>query len=237
MKTRLCSLAMLLMFALTSTSWAKDDPCLLTILLKHDQTKNLAEIQECLTRNTFYDIFPPMGTTVVDWHVVMGIGMMLVIESPQSMVGKVKNALARASVGAYTTDVMVTYNKYPKVVQQLANQKKKNLDDAPVPTGSMLMTFVLRPNHPPAVTADIVAAQKLYQNFPPPGSTVVNWYEAAGLGDIVVLEFPVDGLRAANLSLERFGWKAYSTDFYPTYDFYRVAVETFKLKNLAKKSL
>jgi hypothetical protein len=216
---------------------AKDDPCLLTILLKHDQTKNLAEIQEALTRNQFYDIFPPIGTTVVDWHVVMGIGMVLVIESPQSMVGKVKNTLARASAGAYTTEVMVTHNKFPEVVQQLANPAKKSLDNAPVPVGSMLMTFVLRPNHPPAVTSGIIAAQKLYANFPPPRSTVVNWYEAAGLGEIVVLEFPVDALRPANLSLERFGWKAYSTDFYATYNFYRVAVETFKLKNLAKKSL
>lgn len=212
---------------------------LLTIFLKHDQTKNLEEIQQNLTRNKFYESFPPKGTTVVDWDVVMGVGQILVIEAPVSRINDVKETLAQTTIGAFATEVFITKNKFPEVASRLANRTKKSVDQAPVTTGSLLMTLVLRPN-PGKTSKDasvLASEQKLYENFPPAGASIVNWYEAQGLGDIVVLEFPAALLRPVNLSLERFGWKAYSTDFYASYDFYPIARDTFKLKNLAKKSL
>jgi 2-iminobutanoate/2-iminopropanoate deaminase len=39
------------------------------------------------------------------------------------------------------------------------------------------------------------------------------------VGQIVTLRLPPDLLAAVNVELERCAWGAFSTDFYPTYDF------------------
>jgi hypothetical protein len=47
---------------------------MLTILLKHQKDKNLAEINAKLDQTGFWKRFPPPGTEVVSWYVMMGIG-------------------------------------------------------------------------------------------------------------------------------------------------------------------
>ena len=51
------------------------DAILLTVFLKHDQSKNLTEIQQLQEEQGFWKAFPPEGTTVVSWYVMMGIGL------------------------------------------------------------------------------------------------------------------------------------------------------------------
>ena len=55
---------------------------LLTVFLKHDQSKTLNEINEQLFRNGYYDKFPPDGIEVVSWYVVMGIGQIVTLRLP-----------------------------------------------------------------------------------------------------------------------------------------------------------
>jgi len=50
---------------------------LLTIFLKHDQSKNLGEIQAELKKAGFKDKFSPKGIEVVSWYVMMGIGQVV----------------------------------------------------------------------------------------------------------------------------------------------------------------
>ena len=50
------------------------DEILLTIFLKHDQTKNLGEINTKLDEAGFWKKFPPEGIEVASWYVMMGIG-------------------------------------------------------------------------------------------------------------------------------------------------------------------
>ena len=54
---------------------------LLTVFLKHDQSKTLGEINEQLFRNGYYDKFPPDGIEVVSWYVVMGIGQVVTLRT------------------------------------------------------------------------------------------------------------------------------------------------------------
>ena len=44
-----------------------------------------------------------------------------------------------------------------------------------------------------------------------------------GIGQVVTLKVPAARLREVNLSLEKCAWGAFSTEFYPTYDFRPVA--------------
>ncbi len=61
---------------------------MLTIFLRHDESKTLDEINEHLKQTGFTKNFPPKGVEVVSWYVMMGIGRWLRSGSPQSDCGK-----------------------------------------------------------------------------------------------------------------------------------------------------
>jgi len=56
---------------------AADDAILLTIFLRHDQSKPLDQINEELKRTGFRESFPPPGVEIVTWYVMMGIGQVV----------------------------------------------------------------------------------------------------------------------------------------------------------------
>jgi hypothetical protein len=74
--------------------------------------------------------------------------------------------------------------------------------------------------------------QGFYENFPPEGVSIVNWFVVMGVGQMVVLELPASKLSAVNLAIERTAWKAFKSEIYPTYDLYPI-IEN-KLKNKLK---
>ncbi len=47
---------------------------LLTIFLKHDESKTLPQINQQLKEQGYFKQFPPPGMEVVSWYVMMGIG-------------------------------------------------------------------------------------------------------------------------------------------------------------------
>ena len=58
---------------------------------------------------------------------------------------------------------------------------------------------------------------------------VVSWYVMMGIGQVVTLQVPAHKLREVNLAVEKSAWKAFTAEFYPTYDLYPVFKD--KLKN------
>ena len=52
---------------------------LLTIFLKHDQSKPLDQITEQLRNQKYYETFPPDGIEVVSWYVMMGVGQVVTL--------------------------------------------------------------------------------------------------------------------------------------------------------------
>ncbi|MBU2927090.1 hypothetical protein [Winogradskyella psychrotolerans] len=222
----------------TLTSIEKvDDKLLLTIFLKHDQSMNLNEIEKIKTDQAFYENFPSEGVSVVDWYVVMGIGQMVVLELPASKLRTVNVALEKTAWKAFKTEFYTTYNLYPIIEHKLKNKSKVTLDATPSSEkedDKLLLTVFLK--HDQSITLNeiekIRTDQGFYENIPPEGTSVVNWFVVMGLGQMVVLELPASKLSAVNLAIERTAWKAFTTEIYPTYNLYPF-IEN-KLKNKSK---
>ncbi len=54
-----------------SAAATPDNAVLLTVFLKHDQSRPLGELNAQLQKQGFYKAFPPAGMEVVSWYVVM----------------------------------------------------------------------------------------------------------------------------------------------------------------------
>jgi hypothetical protein len=99
---------------------------LLTVFLKHDQSQNLTEIQKLQEEQGFWKAFPPEGTTVVSWYVMMGIGQVVTLEVPASKLRDVNVALEKTAWKAFRTEFYPTYDLYPLISDKLANPAKKS---------------------------------------------------------------------------------------------------------------
>lgn len=104
------------------------------------------------------------------------------------------------------------------------------------PEDSILLTVMLKHNQSNNFTEfqKILEEQQFFEKFPPEGVTVVSWYVMMGIGQVVTLEVPAHKLREVNLAVEKTAWKAFTVEFYPTYNLYPVFEN--KLKNKAKVS-
>lgn len=76
----------------------------------------------------------------------------------------------------------------------------------------------------------IQTQNKFLDMFPPKEARVVSWYVMMGIGQVVTVKIPARSLRTLNLAIENGAWGAYSTEFYPTYDYVPVWQESIKSK-------
>jgi hypothetical protein len=90
-----------------------DNAVLLTIFLKHDQSRPLVELNAQLTKQGFYQAFPPAGIEVVSWYIAMGIGQVVTLRLPASRVREVNRVLEDTAWGAYRTEFYLTYDYKP----------------------------------------------------------------------------------------------------------------------------
>src|SRR3984957_9529791 len=65
-----------------SATATPDNAILLTVFLKHDQSRPLSELNAQLAKQGFYKAFPPAGMEVVSWYVMMGIGQVVTLRLP-----------------------------------------------------------------------------------------------------------------------------------------------------------
>lgn len=88
-------------------------------------------------------------------------------------------------------------------------------------SGEILLTIFLK--HDQSQNVDQIqgtlAEREWWDRFPPEGTSVVSWYVAVGLGQIVTLRLPAEKLGMVNLELERSAWGVFSTECYVSYDF------------------
>ncbi len=97
----------------SSTQVQKESEFLLTIFLKHDQGKTLDEIQKKLNETGFYKNFPPAGTEIESWKVVMGIGQVITLRVPPSKLREVNVALEKMAWGSFKTEFYPSYDFVP----------------------------------------------------------------------------------------------------------------------------
>jgi hypothetical protein len=95
-----------------------DGTFLLTIFLKHDQSRPLGKINEQLKEQGFYKAFPPQGIQVVSWYVMMGIGQVVTLRVPAARLREVNLALENTAWGGYHTDFYPTYD-YKAVAEKM----------------------------------------------------------------------------------------------------------------------
>jgi hypothetical protein len=86
---------------------------MLTIFLKHDQSKTLDEINQHLEKTGFKKNFPPPDTEVVSWYVMMGIGQVVTLRFPAEKLRDVNLAIEHGAWGAYRTEFYPTYDYLP----------------------------------------------------------------------------------------------------------------------------
>lgn len=101
---------------------AASDCMLLTIHLKHQKDKNLAEINAKLDATGFWKRFPPDGAEVVSWYVMMGIGQVVTLSIPASKLRDVNLVIEQCAWGAFDTEFFPTYDFRP-VWQRMKSEK------------------------------------------------------------------------------------------------------------------
>ena len=97
------------------------DYILLTIFLKHDQSKNLEAIQGHLAATGWWERFPPKGVEIVSWNVVMGIGQIVTLRLPPHLLNVVNVEIERCAWGVFATEFFPTYDFIP-VRERLARE-------------------------------------------------------------------------------------------------------------------
>jgi hypothetical protein len=87
-----------------------DNAVLLTIFLKHDQSRPLSELNAQLEKQGYYKAFPPAGIEVVSWYVMMGVGQVVTLRLPASRLREVNRAIENTAWGSYRTEFYPTYD-------------------------------------------------------------------------------------------------------------------------------
>jgi len=95
------------------------DTMLLTIFLKHDQSKTLAEIGAALDESGFWAAMPPEGVSIESWYVLMGIGFVVTLRLPPAKLREVNLVVERTAWGPFRSEFYPTYD-----YREIAAQKR-----------------------------------------------------------------------------------------------------------------
>ena len=104
---------------------AQNDTILLTVFLRHDQSKPLEDINAQLKRQNYYENFPPQGIEIVSWYVMMGIGQVVTLRVPADRLREVNRALERTAWGAYRTEFYPTYDLKPVMEAEIRKARER----------------------------------------------------------------------------------------------------------------
>ncbi|NGP06331.1 hypothetical protein G6038_12730 [Rhodococcus sp. 14C212] len=86
---------------------------MLTVVLRHDQSRNLEQLQGRLDEADWWHGFPPEGCEVVSWVVAMGIGQIVTLRLPADRLAAVNVELERRAWGVFRTECYPTYDFVP----------------------------------------------------------------------------------------------------------------------------
>jgi hypothetical protein len=90
-----------------------DDKLLVTVILRHDQSKNLDEIMAYLKETGFYREFPPEGCELVSWVVAMSYGFIIHLRLEPSALRNLNRFIEQKAWGAFRYEVYPSYDFEP----------------------------------------------------------------------------------------------------------------------------
>ncbi len=96
---------------------------MLTIFLRHDESKTVDEINQHLKQTGWFAHFPPPGVEVVSWYVMMGIGQVVTLRFPAEKLRDVNRLVEGEAWGGYRTEFYPTYD-YRGLYAQLQEKMK-----------------------------------------------------------------------------------------------------------------
>jgi len=121
---------LLLLFAVTTQAQEADSggKIMMTVILRHDQTQTLDEINDHLEKTGFRKTFPPEGVEIVSYNIVMGIGHIITLRLPPDKLREVNLAFEHGVWGAFRTEFYPTYD-YLKAFYDL---RQKDSESGPI---------------------------------------------------------------------------------------------------------
>ena len=102
-----------------------ENEILLTIFLQHQQYMNLEEINQKLDQSGFWSKFPPEGVEVVSWYVMMGIGQVVTLKVPPSMLREVNVMMENKAWKPFRTEYYPTYD-FKEIYSELHRKASKS---------------------------------------------------------------------------------------------------------------
>jgi hypothetical protein len=96
---------------------------MLTIFLRHDETKTVDQINQHLKETGWFRDFPPPGVEIVSWYVMMGIGQVVTLRFPAERLREVNRLVEAEAWGGYRTEFYATYD-YRALYAQLQAKMK-----------------------------------------------------------------------------------------------------------------
>jgi hypothetical protein len=93
-----------------SATATPENAILLTVFLRHDQSRPLSELNAQLGKQGFYKQFPPPGVEVVSSDVVMGVGQIVTLRFPANRIREVNRVIEDTAWGPYRTEFYPTYD-------------------------------------------------------------------------------------------------------------------------------
>lgn len=134
-----------------------DGKILLTVILRHDQSKTLDEIDDHLAKTGFNKTFPPEGVEIVSYYIVMGVGHIITLRLPPDKLRDVNVAFEKGVWGAFRTEFYVSYDYLP-IFKEL---KQTETTSEPSPTAAK--TPETTPEKSPAPSETPVQKRRLHR--------------------------------------------------------------------------
>jgi hypothetical protein len=118
-------LALALVLSAPAAAQPAPPTMLMTVILRHDQSKTVDEINAHLDKTGFRKNFPPEGVDIVSYNIVMGIGHVITLRLPADKLRAVNLAVERGAWGGFRSEFYPTYD-YLQIYQgQRAEALKK----------------------------------------------------------------------------------------------------------------
>ena len=96
---------------------------MLTIVLRHDETKTVDQISQHLKETGWFEHFPPPGVEVVSWYVMMGIGQVVTLRFPAERLREINRLVEGEAWGGYRTEFYPTYDYWALYAELQAKMK------------------------------------------------------------------------------------------------------------------
>jgi len=90
-----------------------DQKLLVTVILRHDQSKSLDEIVAHVKETGFYRDFPPEGSELVSWTVAMSYGFIIQLRTEPSALRNLNLFFEKKAWGAFRYEVYPSYDFEP----------------------------------------------------------------------------------------------------------------------------